>query len=48
MSENTVKQPDASEEHAAEKQRKKRVSWHILPQSFTGGPHGVGQDSLIA
>ena len=48
MSENTEKQPDANEAHAPEKQRKKHVSWHILPQSFTGGPHGVGQDILIA
>ena len=32
------------QETEPKKRRTKKVSWHVLPASMAGGPHGVGKE----
>ena len=47
MAEQHIENVEQVEVEEKPKTRKvKRVSWHMIPQSQTGGPHGFGKESF--
>ena len=38
-----TQQPEQKQET---KRKVKRVEWHVLPKSMSGGPHGIGKSAV--
>ena len=39
-----TQQPEQKQET---KRKVKRVEWHVLPKSMSGGPHGIGKKCCV-